>query len=417
MDKRSFKTVAPRNLLSVGLLIAAVGCGRGVARDRQTETRVAPEVTLATAASRTEPLVLDLDGTLLADEESNLTSVVAGRVTEVLVERGAVVTAGTPLIRLRDVDFRLSAQAATASLVQARARLGLGEGDQLPEPQSLSEVRVALTERDLARSNLTRSEELARQNVLSASQIEEVRARAASAEDRYQASLNGARANLASIRSAETQLSQAQTALRESLIRAPFGGEVAERLVSVGEYVSPQTPILSLVRVDPLRVQFDVPQRFFAQVSEGQAVEIELGGDPPSRFAGTVRYISASVRSDSRALRVEAVIPNAERRLRPGLFVRVRLDTGRTAPAVVVPAASLLVQAGVSRVFVIANGHAVERLVDVRRTLGTDVILESGVAAGERIATSSIDSLADGMAVRVAGQTATPSVERRAAGQ
>lgn len=400
-------------LLAVGVLTALSGCGhRDGAAEAQAPTgaaaqgaqRAPVEVTVATAVARTEPETLDLDGTLVADEESNVTSVVAGRVMEVFVERGARVEAGDRLVRLRDVDYRLQAAAARAQLEQAAARLGMERPEAaVPRADQMPDVLAARSEAELAQANLARSEELGQRGVLSAQALDEARSRAASARERQQTALNNARASVAALASARTTLSQATTSASEAVVRAPFSGEVVERTISVGEYVSPQTSLLTLVRIDPLRIELQIPQQHLGSVREGLPVELHVDAYPGRAFPGTVRYVSAAIRRDTRGLVVEAVVPNHERELRPGLFVSARITVGATRDVVSIPPSAVLSEAGVDRAFVVRDGVIDEHVISIARRTADEVVVGDGLASGDQVVTSALDQLADGVPVHVTG--------------
>src|SRR5690606_38659906 len=151
----------------------------------------------------------------------------------------------------------------------------------------------------------------------------------------------------------------------DSTVRAPFSGEIANRAVSVGEYVTPQTTLVTLVRTDPLRVELSVPQRHLRAVQPGQTVQIQIDAVPDRTFEATVRYVSASVDPTSRGLTVEALVPNPDRLLRPGLFARARLETGGTEEVAVVPNAAVQTAAGVSRIFVVRDERIEERVISI----------------------------------------------------
>jgi RND family efflux transporter MFP subunit len=158
----------------------------------------------------------------------------------------------------------------------------------------------------------------------------------------------------------------------------------------VGEYVTAQRAVVTLVKIDPLRMEIQIPQERFAQVRPDQAVEVRVDAWPERVFRGTLRYISAAVRADTRALVAEAVIPNAERVLRPGLFATARISLGTQRAAVAIPARAVLSEAGTNRVFVVrtaacracgAGGDA------ARPRDGDQVLIERGIAPGEQVAT------------------------------
>jgi membrane fusion protein (multidrug efflux system) len=198
---------------------------------------------------------------------------------------------------------------------------------------------------------------------------------------------------------AQAVATQAGRALGDSVVRAPFAGEVAERRINVGEYVTPQRAVVLLVKTDVLRMEIQVPQERIAQVRIDQRVEVRVDAFPDQTFTGTIRYISAAVRADSRSLIAEAVIPNAEGTLRPGLFATARIAIGTQRAAVAIPARAVLSEAGTSRVFVVAGGRVQERVVIVAERTGDTVVVERGVNPGERVATDNLTRLGDGVQV------------------
>ncbi len=375
---------------------------------RPTGEGASVPVRVAVAAPRALPQTLRVNGPLVADQQSDVTGVVPGRVVEVLVERGSIVAEGDPLVRLRDVDYRLQVAAATAALQQAEARLGVTSPGAAVRAEDTAEVRAAAANDGLARESLRRAEQLAQTGAVSQAELDRARAGAAAAHEQYNSALNGMRGAAIALSQARIALQQAGTAVRESVVRAPFAGEIAERFADVGEYVAPQMRLVSLVKTDPLRVELPVPQERVGVVQRGQTVALRVDAFPDRVFTGTVRYISASVRPETRSLTVEATVPNADGALRPGMFATATIDLGGTRQGVAVPAAAVLREAGVSRVFVVKpDGTIEERVVSVVESDGATVTVSEGVRAGERLAVETLERLADG--VRVTARTAPVS--------
>lgn len=359
-------------------------------------------VHVAAAAPRALPTTLSVNGPLVADQQSDVTGVVPGRVVEVLVERGAIVAEGDPLVRLRDVDYRLQAAGASAAVAQAQARLGITDTRAPVRAEDTAEVRAAAANRDLADESLRRAEQLSQTGAMSQSDLDRARAGATAAREQYNSALNGMRGAAVALTLARVALQQAGTAVRESIVRAPFAGEIADRFVDVGEYVVPQMRVVSLVKTDPLRLEMPVPQEHAGAIARGQTVTIHVDAFPTRPFVGTVRYISAAVRADTRAMTVEALVPNADGALRPGMFATANIDLGGTRQGVSVPATAVLSEAGVNRVFIVgADGAIEERVVSVASREGDTVVIAEGVRAGERVATETLDRLADGVRVQV----------------
>lgn len=419
------------------LLVLLLACGNSEPDPEATSVTQANdrrvEVTAATAETRTVPDVLELTGTLSADEESRVTPLVPGRVSEVLVERGQRVHRGEPLVRLRTSDYRLAAESAEAALSQARARLGIERGEASRfRAEDLPDVKAADANRQLAEDALARAERLADTGAISQADLEGARQRAAAAREQHASALDSARSAYFALQNARVALDRARRNLADSTVSAPFDGEVAERHVSVGEFVSPQQPVVTLVRSDPLRLELAVPQERIGDVHRGQRVEVHVDAYPDRTFEGTVRFVGATVRADTRALTIEAVVPNppaggedeavdeagddeaeadGDGLLRPGLFATARLVLGGEREVVAVPARAVRSEAGVHRVFTIADGQVREHVVSIAERTDDEVLLAGGIEGGAKVATDRLDTLSDGMDVTVAGAAAAAEGE------
>ena len=393
-----------RSLAVLFLALGLASCGPKTPTPgevRPTNESVPIPVRVAAAAPRALPRMLRVNGPLVADQQSDVTGVVPGRVTAVLVERGDVVAEGAPLVRLRDVDYRLQAAGANAALQQAQARLGITDARAPVRPEDTAEVRSAIANRELADESLRRAEQLSQTGAMSQAELDRARATATAAREQYNSALNGMRGAAVALTQARVALQQAGTAVRESIVRAPFAGEIAERFVDVGEYVAPQMRIVSLVKTDPLRMEMPVPQEQVGAIQRGQTVEIRVDTFPDRVFTGTVRYISAAVRTETRSMTVEATVPNADGTLRPGMFATASIDLGGTREGVSVPVAAVLSEAGVNRVFVVRqDGTIEERVISVATRDAESVVVAEGVRAGERVAVETLDRLADGVRVQ-----------------
>lgn len=386
-------------LAASSLLVACKPGARAAGPNVSPASDTSPvQVRAAVVQARSRAAALSLTGTLVGDRQSQLTPLVAGRVEAVLVERGDTVREGQPLVRLRDVDFRSNAESASASLAQARARLG--EAVSARDPNALPEVQAARANAELAADVLRRTEQLAANGSVSDQELQRARASAAAAAAQYSAAVNSARGAIAALRSAQVAVSQTSRSVSDSVVRAPFDGEIAERTINVGEYVTPQRAVVTLVRTNPLRMEVQVPQERLAMLRRGQRVVLRVDAYPDREFSGELRYISAAVRADTRALVAEAVIPNDDGALRPGLFATARIELDRQETVFEIPSDAVLSEAGVHRVFVIGPDRRIqERVVTIVERLGNSVLVERGLSAGERVAMGRLDRLADGSLV------------------
>jgi RND family efflux transporter MFP subunit len=238
--------------------------------------------------------------------------------------------------------------------------------------------------------------------LVSRAEFDQRRAYAENAQRQYEAARNGAAQQRHALAAARARLALARKAVADTVVRAPFDGVVAERLVSVGDYVTRGTKVASVMRVHPLRVELTVPAQYIATIGVGQAVTLVVDAYPDQTFTGSIRYISPGVSADSRALVVEAAVPNETGVLKPGLFVTARIAQPSPTAAVLVPADAVRTIAGTSRVFAVAGDHVDERIVTTGQNVGPHVEVTSGVVAGDVIAISNLPQLADGTRVAVA---------------
>jgi multidrug efflux pump subunit AcrA (membrane-fusion protein) len=405
-------------LVLSGLLIFAVSCGGSKANVRNdnanaTAQPVAVEVTTATAITRELPQFFEATGSLSGDEQTDVSPSIAGKVVSINVDLGSYVKRGQTIVRLDDVDAKLRVQQAQAQLDQTKAALrqaeekvGIRPGqsfdvNKLPE---VGNARVAL---ELAEKNLRRSEKLIESGDISRSLYDQQKAQRDQLKEQYEAALSLARQNYAAVMTARANVKNAESQLNLALrsesyanVYSPIDGYVADRPADLGEYVSTTTKVATIVKINPLRLRIDIPEQAISTVSVGQSVSVTTSAWPDRNFSGRIARISPNVTPTSRTLTVEAEVQNAGGVLKPGQFATVRILQSRAAPAVLVPARAVRTESGVSRLFVIKDGKAQERQVQLGQTEGDLVEIKNGVAENENVATSNIEQLSDGMVVK-----------------
>ena len=234
---------------------------------------------------------------------------------------------------------------------------------------------------------------------MSQSEFDQRKAQLEAARQQYDASRNAATQQYQSLLAALARVSLARKAAADTVVRAPFGGVVGQRLVSVGDYVTRGMKVAQVMRVNPLRAQLTVPEQFVSAIAVGQPITFDVDAYPGRQFAGTIRYVSPALQADQRALTIEALVPNPTGELKPGLFTTARIQQPKPTPAIVAPAAAVQITAGTSRVYVVAGDHVEERLVTTGQSLGERIEVVSGLKAGERVATTNVGKLADGARV------------------
>jgi multidrug efflux pump subunit AcrA (membrane-fusion protein) len=404
-------------LLLIGVISLAISCGGSKANVRNDAPGAASsatvDVTTAAAITRDLPRFFEATGSLAGDEQTDVAPQTSGKVVALGVDIGTYVKRGQMIVRLDDSELKLRVDQSLAQLEQAKAavrqaeeKIGLKSG-QAFDPNRVAEVAFAKVSLDLADKNLRRAEKLIESGDVSRSFYDQQKAQRDQLKEQYDAAIAQARQNYAAVAvartnvaNAEAQLALARKSLSYSTVSAPIDGFVAERVADLGEYVSPQGKIATIVRINPLRIRIDIPEQAIPEVRVGQSVSMSTSAWPDKSFSGRIARIAPNVTTNSRTLTVEAEIENSSGVLKPGQFATVRILQARPAPAVLVPARGVITESSVSRVFVIKNGHAEQRLVQVGQSEGDLVEVKSGVKAGEQVATSNLEQLSDGIAIK-----------------
>lgn len=403
-------------LVAAAAFIAACGGSKANVRKEDTAANTPPpavEVTTAAAIKRDLPRFFEATGSLAGDQQTDVAPQTSGKVVAVGVDIGSPVRRGQMLVRLDDAELKLRVEQAAAQVQQAKAavrqaeeKIGLRSG-QAFDPNRVAEVSAARVTLELAEKNLKRAEKLIESGDVSRQFFDQQRAQRDQLKEQYDVAVAQARQNFAGVEVARTNVANANAALNlakqnlsYAVIPAPMDGFVAERTADLGEYVSPQQKVATIVRTNPLRVRIDVPEQAIQEVRVGQAVSATTSAWPDRNFAGRVARIAPNVSAQSRTLTVEAEIDNGSGALKPGQFATVRILQERAEPAVLVPTRAVVTEAGVSRVFVIKDGHAEQRLVQTGQTEGDLIEIRQGVAADEQVATSNQQQLTDGIAVK-----------------
>ena len=425
------------------LVTIAAGCGREDAVMPVAKAAVTAEgltVTAAPVRARDVERVVETTGSVLAWEEATVNTSVPGTIARLAVDLGDRVRAGQVVAELETRELTLGVQQAEAALRAARDTLARTHAQVDAGRASLQQVRegrksweanlkrwkVALEE---ARLNLERSRTLVEREFIAKrdldaarTQYESVAAQYESAQvdlDQYPERVRVADAQLRSDLSAvqvaeadvarrQAELGIAEKRLDDATLRAPIDGAIARRHVNAGEHVKENVAVFSIVRSDPLKYTGVVSEHAALEIRAGQAVRLEVDPVPGRAFIGRVTRVSPSVDVANRTVLLEAEVPNPDGLLKPGLFARGAIATRRDTGVPFVPEAAVTTFAGVTKVFVLADGRARERSVKLGRKQDGMVEILHGVRAGEQVATSSLAQLYDGAGVAVQARRATP---------
>lgn len=385
VDKRRRR--APVAALTLLAAISVGGCRADNAGLAASNANAAPrEVVLTPASLDTLGSTVVGNGTLAADEETDLSFKVPGRIAKLAVDLGTIVRAGDPIATLDTADYQLKVGQADAALQQARARLGLDPSgkDDAVDLERTGTVRQAKAVLDEAKANRERGASLYKAGVISKAQLDAYESAYQVAEGRYQDAVEEVRNRQAVLTQRRSEVEIARQQLSDAVLRAPFGGAIAERSRAVGDYVAAGATVAKLVRLDPLRLRADIPEREATGVLVGQQVRVRAEGAVEDA-TGRVARVSPVVNAQNRVLVVEIEVANARGALKPGGFARAEIVTATGISAVTVPAASVVTFAGIQKVFVVKDGKAAEKIVTTGRREGDRVEVTSGLEATDRV--------------------------------
>jgi HlyD family secretion protein len=388
--------------VSIGVFAAAAGCSK--ASTAQARGADAAAVSVQTQPVR-EDLVrrnVDIVGTLAAADEVVVSAETDGTVSKILADLGDRVRAGQPLVELDREKRQYSLDQQRAALNRTLASYGATEPGKLPPIEQTPDVKKAQAELQQAKQNYERTLALQKRQLVAQQLLDDAKATLDAKQAGYDASLQNAKNLQAQIDAADANMKLADRQLRDTFIRAPFDGYVQERLVSPGELVKAQAGVMRVVRIDPLKVTAEMPERMAPWIKTGAPVDLKVDAYPDRTFKGTLTRISPAVNSSTRAFPFEARVPNSDALLKPGTFARVHIETAQEDKVVSVPYAAMQYRYGVNRVFVVEGDKLAVRELKVGDRLGDRIEVVSGVKAGERIAVTDIEKLVDGMKVNVA---------------
>lgn len=381
-----------KNLVVVGVFAGAVlvGIGGFWIGKNQSPSKLAPNAVATSPQSTAKPVPgapgtlnagiaieaskvklvrmaqgLTAVGSLRSDESVTIRPEVSGRIIELGFREGQRVAKGATLVRLDTSVQRAESE-------QTEANLGL------------------------SKSRLERSRDLFTKGFLSTQ-----------ARDEAESNFKIAQAN--------NDLSQAR--LKKLEIKAPFSGIVGLRMVSIGDYVKDGQDIVNLEEIDPLKVDFRIPEIYLKQVASGQLLQITLDAFPNQTFQGKVFAINPLVDTTGRSIVIRASVKNVEARLRPGMFARVRLLFSDERDSVAVPEQSLIPVGDEQYLFKVVDGRAQRFKVEIGQRRDGQVEILQGLAAGDVVVTAGQLKLRDGSQVKIADETRPGTAESKSATQ
>jgi len=403
-------------LISVWVLSVLPGCSRGnagrVKADAPQEKEKAVAVRVFTAKPGEVRRTVEAVGSLFAYDEVAVSSEIDGRADQVLVDVGDHVDKGQTLVEIVPIEFKLAADQQEAIVEQARAKLGMtGDDAEVMDPTKTAAVKKAAADLANSEQKYKRSKQLAQQGVLARQTFEEDEAAYQAAQASYDLAVQDVRNLQAALKQERALRDLADKKLRDTRIVAPFSGYIKERNVTVGQYLKVQTPVITIVNADPMRVRLKVPEKMAAWVPVGQSTTVSVEAYPERTFAGKIWRINPSVDPQTRTFDAEALLENHQGLLKPGFFVKATISSTKVDSILLIPQKTLSYAYGIYKVYALTKTEKLkEREVKVGDRIGESVEVIEGVAAGDRLAlpVEGQDlALRDGAAVKVVNGEST----------
>ena len=354
-----------RRLLSVILILIMVSLMLiACTQEKKALPDKAVNVRVATAEKKKIQPYLETTGTLKADEEVTVSSEVDGIVRQIKVDEGSPVNTGTILVEINDIDYMLDWKRSEAALKQAEANLAN------------------------AKAEYKRKDALYKEELITKQQFDDITTKIALAE----AELDRAKATLAI----------SKEKLARTKVYSPLTGAVKEKRISVGDYVRNGTPLLQLIKINPLKLNFTISEKDAASIKIGQEVTFNVDSYADKQFKGRVNLLFPNVEEKTRTLQAEALVPNANHLLKPGFFARTLIYTSAPRTVVLAPITALLYDNAIIRIFVVNGDKASERVVKIGGKYGEYVEVLEGLKEKEEIVVIGQNNLSEGVKVNVA---------------
>lgn len=355
-------------------LLAPLGCSR----DKTSVAIAAPPVMVAPVEAQRIEDHIEATGELLARADAQVASQVQGQVTRIVKDEGSAVAEGEVVLEIDPERRELELRNARAALSEAEAMLGASQRE-LERAQKLHDEGVA------SNAKLDAAETALRQ-----------------ARSRREA--------------AEAQLGMMERSLRDASVRAPFAGLVARRYVSAGEFVVPGAKLFDLVALDPIDVEFHLPERDSSRIQIGAPVDVRVAPYPGESFHAEVTVISPTIDPATRTLRVKGALRNPDGRLRPGLFANADLGIAVREQVPMIAAEAVLQRADGAVAFRLADGgHVERRVIKLGAFHEGRVEVAEGLAVGDMVVVRGQDQLVDGSAVSIRDADGAPAKASEAA--
>ena len=387
------------------LLVLGGSCRRDTGDLPVEEPALAAPVTIAPVEDRLFSYNVRTVGTLFALHESNIGSKVGGRAAEVYVEESDEVKRGDPLLKLEQEDYADAVNQAQAAVATAEAALANVLAGTRKE-----DIATAKAGFELAQREYNRMKGLWETQSIPKARLDAAEAQYKTAKETYDKAVRGPREEdidvaRAQVNQAKAALETARTYLDDSTIRAPFDGVIIGKYVNVGEMVGMSRVLFREVDISRVKVEVDIPESEFAWTKVGAPAFISVDAYPGDEFRGDVTVVNPSVDPMTRTFHAKLEIPNPDKRLKPGMFARVRVQVRQERkPGVPMEALSRLPGTGVFYVFAVVDGKAQKRNVVLGLREGNWAVVEEGLSVGDQVVVAGPADLQTGTPVAVMGE-------------
>jgi RND family efflux transporter MFP subunit len=348
--------------------------------------------------------VVESVGTMFPYDESVISAEIDGKVDQIKVDLGDQVTEGQVMVHIADEEYRYLLANQEAQLRQSMERLGLkDENDRITDVRQAPGPRQAQADLFDAEQRYKRVKNLFDQGIMAQADLDQAEARFKAMQAAYETSINVARNLVQTVEQFRAQVDLQRKKLRDTNVRAPFNGYVKERTVNPGQYVrvGVNTPLITLVKIDPIRLRLEVPERMAPWVKVGQVADISVEAFEGRKFNGKIWRISPSVDQTKRTFIVEVLVDNPNGLLKPGSYARARIPTDKVERIRLVPARAVSYVYGANKTFIISNDTVQAREVKLGDRFGESVEIVEGVEPGDHVATTQLTKLDTGSRVRV----------------
>lgn len=291
---------------------------------------------------------LSLSGSIEANEQVDIRSEISGIVESINFQEGTMVSKGQVLFKVNDIELR-------AQLANVKTSQGLASENERRAKLLLEKEAISQEEYDIASADFKSSK-------------------------------------------AQTQLIQAQIA--KTTVRAPFSGKIGLRAISNGTYVTPTTPIAKLVNTSQLKITFSIPEKYASQMKVGNALSFTTAG-ATEKFDAKIYAIEPEIEIATRTLKVRAIAQNPDGKLYPGTFANVALPLDHIKDALLVPTEAIIPIQNGKKIFISENGKAKEVVVQTGSRTEKEILVLTGLKAGDTVLTSGVMTLKNGSPVKV----------------